>query len=475
MTSLRINPLELPEIRSAVGQYLSRPDLARCLRVCKSWHASFVPLVWSTAHIYSYPSDNNPPLETFIRCSHYIKDLHLNINAPQEYMFTPCPNLLRLRVNGYWSKKSEGADIVPIEIAQYEQLCYLSINGHNIQSQRIIWRPIHYHSLSELELRNLEIEPTCTATFWDLCTQLVSLKIEEVTVAAMPARSIAFDRLQHLELELKSQTLEHQLDWITQCPNLTSLKWRSNGSRLASDFAEGFIPGTSTWDSLRELMLARFEFADGQLAWIIGVMRELRALNVNSCRVGSRSLKALCLHSQSLRSLDIATCDVITPSFVPGVLASFPHLEFLAFDSVMSQDIIDGPPWACGSSLTKLTAGFQFIPDQDNQYLVYHQRQVLQKVSRLTNLKELHLIRGRYNTRSLDLRLETGLDHLVTLKQLETFSLFTGIYCASVRDVEWMIDNWKNLKKFNGNLKLTWLDDKHLTAKFQAAGIQCSL
>ncbi|KAK3810279.1 MAG: hypothetical protein J3Q66DRAFT_443797 [Benniella sp.] len=310
-----------------------------------------------------------------------------------------------------------------------------------MRPQLILWEPVHYHNLSELELCNLEIEPTCTATFWELCAQLASLKIEK-------------------------------LEWITQCPNLSFLEWRSNGSHLASSFARSFIHGTSTWDNLRELTLAMFEFTDGQLARIIGVMRELRTFNIYTCEVGSLSLKALRLHSQSLRSLDTMTCDVITPSFIPGVLASFPHLESLAFDSVMSQDIIDGPPWACESSLKKLRAGFQFTSDQEKQYLVYHQRQVLQKVSRLTNLKELRLFHGDDDdARNLDLRLENGLDHLATLKHLERFSLYTHIYRLSVLDVEWMIDNWKNLKKFEGYLNK--VNKEEQTAMLQAAGIDC--
>ncbi|KAF9348422.1 hypothetical protein BGX34_002495 [Mortierella sp. NVP85] len=486
MTSLKINPLDIPEIRSMVGQYLGRSNLARCLRVCKSWHASFMPLVWSTTKVWKETSSvlHNPPLEAFIRYSHHLKDLYYYTDAPEDYRFTPCPNLLRLKVDFTWIRKVRGTNIVPVQIAPYEKLRYLSIYGVDMGlSRSVMWEPVHYHNLSELELHDLEIKPTCTATFWDLCAQLASLKIEKVSVAEMPARSIIFDRLQRLELELKFQnslepksqnSLEHQLDWITQCPNLSILRWYSNGSHLASSFVKGFIRGTSTWDNLRELMLMSFEFTDGQLARIIGAMRELRVLDVYTCEVGSCSLKALRLHSQSLTSLIAMDCDFSASSFVPGVLASFPHLEYLAFDSVMSQDIIDGPPWACERSLKVLVAGFQFDLDLDNQDLVYHQRQVLQKVSRLTNLKELHLTYGQAdNARDLDLRLENGLDQLATLEHLEKFVLCTRIKRLSVIDVKWMIDNWKNLKEYKGYLNTANKEEQ--TAMLQAAGINCTI
>ena len=49
-----------------------------------------------------------------------------------------------------------------------------------------------------------------------------------------------------------------------------------------------------------------------------------------------------------------------------------------------------------------------------------YQRQDLQRISRLTNLKELLLDRGRHIEKGLDLRLENGLDQLATLKPRET-------------------------------------------------------
>ncbi|KAG0041925.1 hypothetical protein BGZ83_001151 [Gryganskiella cystojenkinii] len=38
--------MNLPEIRLGVGQYLKPGDLARCIRVSKAWHLTFIPLVY---------------------------------------------------------------------------------------------------------------------------------------------------------------------------------------------------------------------------------------------------------------------------------------------------------------------------------------------------------------------------------------------------------------------------------------------
>ncbi|KAK3810301.1 MAG: hypothetical protein J3Q66DRAFT_65170 [Benniella sp.] len=469
MNNHNLNPLDLPEVRDVVGKHLDRSDLARCLCVCRSWHASFVPLMWSTTILWeeSYGARHkNPPLDAFLRHSHHIKHLDFNIDAPQQYSLTLCPNLLNLRVIICRMDKGESMDIIPIVIAQYEQLRRLSILNTYMETNRVIWKPVHYyHYLSELDLKYMEIEPTGTTAFWDLCAQLESLRIEKVSIAEMPARTITFDRIQHLDLELKSQNpIEYQLDWITRCPNLTSLDWcDSSNGQPTSEFMRRFVPGT--WPHLSELYLSGIEFTDAQLAQVIGAMQDLKLLSVQTCKVGSCFLEALRHHSHTLISLDTSTCEVLTRSLISGILTSFPHLETLSFPPVMSEDIIDSPPWVCEHSLKRLNISILLTPNQDAEY---HQ-QVLQRISRLTNLKEL-LVRGAGRTRILDFTLENGLEHLATWKQLEMFSVFSYTSRLSVRDVEWMINNWKNLKNVLGILHPD--KKKEFAAMFQAAGIE---
>jgi hypothetical protein len=262
--------------------------------------------------------------------------------------------------------KSESINLIPVEIAQYEQLRRLWIYGVlKRPSQRIIWKPAHYHNLSELQLHYLEIEPTATSAFWDLCTQL---KIEEVTVDEMPVRSTTFDRLQHLKLWLKSQNpIERQLDWITRCPNLASLDWwYSSEGRPTSQFMGHFVPGN--WPHLSELVLDEIEFTDTQLAQVIEAMQDLKSLTVRQCEVGSCFLDALRHHSQTLTTLSTTFCEVSMTSLVPEIMASFPYLESLYAEAVMSQGFIDGPPWVCENSLKALGIEISFSLNQGADY-----------------------------------------------------------------------------------------------------------
>jgi hypothetical protein len=378
---------------------------------------------------------DNPPKEAFIRHNQFIKELTYHIDVPHEYRSTPCPELQSLKVLSGQDPDTSCASVTPIVIAQHEKLRVLTVYVFITHtSQLLIWRPAcHFHNLSTFNLHGLEIEPSDTTAFWDLCAQLESLTMSDVSVVELPAKSTAFERLQYFYLSLKSQnSLERQLDWITQCPNLSFLNWARRRSVLEGDIALRFIPGTYAWPSLHELRLVGFNLIDAQLGRIIGAMQDLRMLDVSGGELGSHCLKSLRPHFQSLRSLDIATCNITAPSLVPDILASCPYLKSLSIGSVMSQDILDGQPWICEQSLEVLFASFGLTPLQDTDY---HQRQVIQRISRLANLKELTLAHDRDGA-SLDLRLESGLEQLATLKRLEKLWLYSTTQRLSVQDVE---------------------------------------
>ncbi|KAK3818539.1 MAG: hypothetical protein J3Q66DRAFT_174371 [Benniella sp.] len=470
MTSLSANPLGLPEIRSMVGRHLDQPDLARCSQVSKSWHASFLPLVWSTVSIRPEPTHRNPSLEVFNRYSQYVKNLSYTVDAPHEYRSTPCPRLLDLLVYVTQPPANQPRiDTILIDIPQHERLRSLCIEGDEMS--RIIWKPAHHlHNLSKLDLNHLEIEPQDSTTFWGLCTQLEELMTINVGVE-LPVQSITFDRLQQLGLSLRPRiSIERQLDFIIQCPNLAYLDWMYFDSETVSTYTRRFKPGTCAWPNLREFSLAGLDFTDEQLARIIGAMRDLKKLCVHRGEVGPHFLAALNPHFPSLRSLEISKCRELTPALTSYILASCSHLESLAVAPWMSQDIIDSPPWICESSLEVLTAAFLFPHGDDADH---HQRQVLQRIARLTNLKEVTLSQSHdTDARDLDLRLDNGLELLATWKQLEKFSFHAGIHHLSARDVEWMIDNWENLEEVEGHFDQDNKDE--LIVMFEAAGIDCT-
>ncbi|KAI8348107.1 hypothetical protein B0O80DRAFT_187047 [Mortierella sp. GBAus27b] len=88
------HPLQLPEIITVIGQHLDIPDLIRCLRVCSSWQASFLPFAWCSVSIQS--AKPNPTVEALSRYRQHIKDLSYHDGVWQEYISIFCPNLRQL-------------------------------------------------------------------------------------------------------------------------------------------------------------------------------------------------------------------------------------------------------------------------------------------------------------------------------------------------------------------------------------------
>ncbi|KAF9125219.1 hypothetical protein BGW39_007564 [Mortierella sp. 14UC] len=50
------NPLDLPEFRALVAQYLDLKDCCSCLRVSRDWFHDFAPSVW---HTVDFTEDNS--------------------------------------------------------------------------------------------------------------------------------------------------------------------------------------------------------------------------------------------------------------------------------------------------------------------------------------------------------------------------------------------------------------------------------
>jgi len=112
LATVTITPLELPEITTTVGKFLDRPDLVQCLYVCRVWHTSFLPLVWSAISIRS--GERYPGVEAFNSHSQLIRNLAYDVQDWHAYESVHCRNVLTLHVYCNWDES-------PV-IAQYDQL-----------------------------------------------------------------------------------------------------------------------------------------------------------------------------------------------------------------------------------------------------------------------------------------------------------------------------------------------------------------
>ncbi|KAI8348100.1 hypothetical protein B0O80DRAFT_186879 [Mortierella sp. GBAus27b] len=439
----RMNPLEIPEIRIIVAQFLSQSDLARCLRVSKPWYNSFLPHLWSTVAIAELLP--NPTAEALSHHRLLVKHLLYHTSVWSQYKSIEYPNLK-----------------------------HLTVFGRSIDPESI-WEPVQDpHNLSRLRLDRIRVKSSHTEAIWQLCTRLEWLQIDDTAITEPPQKSIVFERLKGLSLSLRSRIpFQSQMDLINQCPNLTSLEWRCferATKEEMNDMAARFETGT--WSKLRELKLS-FYGSDAQLAKIIGGIETATKLEVLGCEFDQLSLVSLRRHFQSLKYLCIVNYSAAVSPMVTEALTSCPQLEVLRVGIVMSQDIISSRPWVCEHSMRTFSASFKITNEEDSDD---HHWRILQRLSRFVNLESLALSNycSSYNPWQMDLRLSGCLEQLATLKKLKDLRFVFYDPQLTSANIEWMINHWKNLELVSGILNPNKSVNGDLSAMLTQAGIKYS-
>jgi hypothetical protein len=108
----------------------------------------------------------------------------------------------------------------------------------------------------------------------------------------------------------------------------------------------------------------------------------------------------------------------------------------------------------------------------EDDVVAAEQMVLFERISKLHNLKKLVLSTLTSVVQSLDLCLESGLKQLVTLTQLEELYFDKTFQQMTMKEVEWMIKHWKNLRIIRGPFNVC--DDAETTrmiVRFQQAGI----
>lgn len=100
------HPLDLPEIRTRIGHFLTSKGLACCARVSREWHASFHPLLWADIQIPD--SCISPTVPTLQKNAWLIKSLGAVACRGNSTYFTlkGCVNLSQLYIrtrSRFWS------------------------------------------------------------------------------------------------------------------------------------------------------------------------------------------------------------------------------------------------------------------------------------------------------------------------------------------------------------------------------------
>ncbi|KAF9988601.1 hypothetical protein BGZ75_009099 [Mortierella antarctica] len=206
--------MDVPEIRAMVALHmcrstfydLARHDLTVCVRVCRDWHATFMPLLYYFLSLrISHTSRNRkptpvPPLEVLEANSHLFQELYLALFSTRspilQHAVATLRNLKRLGLRAMYMRE---------EADEIDWLALRPLLTNNI-------------GIQELSIANIK-HPDCLAHVAESCTShLTSL------VLVFASLSGHFDSLAYLDITVQPTIEQWMVKRILEgCPRLVEL------------------------------------------------------------------------------------------------------------------------------------------------------------------------------------------------------------------------------------------------------------
>ncbi|KAF9355238.1 hypothetical protein BGX34_010569, partial [Mortierella sp. NVP85] len=474
------NPLEIPEIVGMVASYLRGIDLARCLRVSKSWRDIFLPHRWRAIErrvdLFGY---YGPTEGALYKYQHLVQDLVV-YGSSRAYL--PHPNLRKLRmiVNLDIEKDriGTGGTIHWGLTEKYPLLDYLSLSSVNVD--RPLCREILEHpNIRTLSLGSAVITEDILTVFWEACRNLECLLISTVNFkseSTLMPKDIVFGRMRRLVLSyVEAQSLLEQLDPVFHCPMLEKLEWEPPNA-LNVWMNINHPVQRDSWPQLNELRIS-IDPQDAELGSLLeglgncfGKITNLRAWRGT---FGPQASKALGFHFTTLVELRLNYRLSVASSTIRDVLCSCPKLEILRARIIYARDIAEGGPWVC-QRLRELGVCFRVGETEQGLHSLVFER--LSTLTRLETLDMKESARANHGSDGvLDFRLDYGLEQLASLHELKVLRFHTKVehmQQIGMEDVEWMIDSWKKLKGIYGRLNSDPKLEYQLSDALKSRGIE---
>ncbi|KAF9353224.1 hypothetical protein BGX34_011721 [Mortierella sp. NVP85] len=339
------------------------------------------------------------------------------------------------------------------------------------------WTLSAHPHLESLALRNMQVEAGDTQVFWQICMQLETLKMDNVTFGGsgqeggIVPKDKVFDRIRTFNLRRGFEQFERQPIELIHClPGVESMT-------LASDLPTQWMdyPIRNHWPQIKSLVLTGVQEST-LTALLESVGHGLASLTFYHCQLATRttSTKALQTHFKTLVELRIHPCTPVSSETVLDVLCACPVLEVLHVRYLSAEVITGRGPWACQQHLRELTAGIQV--GQDEEAL---QPLVFERLSTLTRLEMLEILTPMPNSRRsmLAFRLECGLGQLAHWQHLSVLQFSMEWYNINtpqvgMDEVAWMAKHWKKLRSVSGHLHHDMEMELQLRIMFESHGIK---
>ncbi|KAI8596944.1 hypothetical protein EDD21DRAFT_419196 [Dissophora ornata] len=481
----KINPLDQPEIRLLIAEHLKKPDLPRCLRVCWSWHNTFLPLVWENVSVgktsWARPSPYEDSLtpEDLHSHRHLIKDLHIvswSGNYPIAF-----PRIQTLDFNG----ATPSLEYLEPLIRLNQPLVKLNLWNLDNGIDNRLWKALQkLPHMRELSLGMSSIQEDDIVRFWTICENLESLLLEHVLFpqGTTPHASMCFRKIWKLQLcHVSGMEEEEQFRFISACPNLEDLAWGYSSSiepddglegdgAMGSSYFEEFAKevGRKRWPRLTSLTMDA-QWSEEDMCLIIEGMQRVKKIDLYDT-FGPLTFQALQHYFNNLVELQVETSSEVAPKLLQNIMCSCPALKKLVGGGVPAKDVVEGKPWVC-LSLESLRICFMFSDTE--QHL---QPLIFERLAKLTRLEYFYSesVRAPFHKKypvPLQLRLQSGLHALSALWRMASF--IPGQRKSLGEDeLRWMLVHWKELTCVSAHVDIDDLSRTELQNMFKSRGIK---
>lgn len=350
--------LELPpETLLYIGGFLEGKNLFNCIRVCKSWNALFVPVLFRTIE----DTHRQPPVEVLARHGQHVRKLKFSTGSPLQSKtslstyadsHSPCRNIQELdiafdfrRLNMDQDRQS-AKDLI-LSNRNLQKLWIEELEQHE-RKLRTCWSQVLSgcnRSLKVLSLTNVWLSAEDVSQLWELAPTLQKLKLE-MGISAWSGSFAAnpqFPQLTSLFLRDALPTVVQELEWIKQCPNLRTLDWSASKDRLVATQQAFKNFGAHQWSHLQDINLwGDTIWTDSQVSCLLRSCGPLKSLRLNNSSFWYRTLDALERHFGTLETLHLRRISDLQGWMIQWIMSSCPKLKVMVSELFPAQEFVEG-------------------------------------------------------------------------------------------------------------------------------------
>lgn len=502
------------EVLESILPHLSQPDLAPCVRVSRAWHKTLVPYLWRTLAIRSNAQrmkfDTDEAQKALRRHACHVRDLHIvlkehyNEFLPSQQILISDPGVIHNKVFttspfsnldslelchfNIWEVKVKRSQRILALVRQNPRLRRLKIDIDMDPSTLINIVTKYLPTLQDLDLssywrgdvkallknlpegiRNVRLRNV----FHEAPSEAQNKTSAESDVSATMARHHHALESLHIDGNLAGQVENILLPFLASCSrNLKSVRGTGLCIFVNAKITSALSDLGIVWEILSHHSLPE-NISDADLAKVISSSSRWTSIDLHESLVGPLAAAAIVDNCGRLEVLDIMNhCGRgLSGSHLQAILSKATPLRSLQAhwllheNKITASDILSSQ-WAT-TSLEHMDLKIdvpradEALPDNSAVIQAHRnvQRQVLRRLGQQTKLRKL-VIGGMATTPAtghfghqrncLEMTLESGLDELVDLKDLEELDIHHMDHRAGVPELEWMVANLPRLQLLIG-------------------------